>query len=239
MFGGTTGGRSAERQKGKSMSKKMMLLALSVVSAALFALPAVAAATTAHLSATSTFTVSKGATETVELETTGGEKVQCHSGVSGKGSFVTTTTGNLELTFHGCTTTVPIFGTLNCSSSGAPTGTIVTTTLPFHLISKVSGSGTPGVLITPAAGEHFATFVCGGIAERKVTGNGVIGTITSPGCGVASLTATLKFEQGATGVQKHATHTGVTYGLKSNGTPAAQIAEGKITFPAPRSITCT
>lgn len=220
------------------MSKKIMLLALSVVSAALFALPAVAAATPAHLSATSTFTVSKGAVETVELETVEGEKVQCHAGVSGTGNFENTTTGTLNLLFHGCTTST-IFGNLNCTSTGQPSGTIATTTLPFHLISKVSGSGTPGVLITPGTGEHFATFICGGIAERKVTGNGVIGTIISPACGVSSTTATLKFEQSPTGVQKHTSHTGVTYGLKSNGIGAAQVAEGKITFPAPRSIVCT
>jgi hypothetical protein len=215
-----------------------------VVSAALFALPAVAAATSAHLSATSTFTVSKGATETVELETAGGEKVQCHAGVSGSGSFENTTTGSLNLVFHGCTMTFMTLH-LNCTSSGQPAGAIATTTLPFHLISTVSGSGTPGVLITPGASNpegkpHFATFICGGIAERKVTGNGVIGTITSPACGVASTTATLKFEQSAnTGVQKHTTHTGVVYGLLWNGTPAAQIAEGRINFAAARSIVCT
>jgi hypothetical protein len=220
------------------MSKKMMVLAFLVVSAALFALPAVAAATTAHLSATSIFTVSKGAVETVEFETTEGERLQCHGGVSGSGKFETTTTGTLNLTFHGCTTST-IFGSLTCTSAGQASGTIVTTTLPFHLISKVNGSGTPGVLITPGTGEHFATFICGGIAERKVTGNGVIGTITSPACGVASTTATLKFEQATTGVQKHNTHTGVTYGLKSNGVPTTLVAESRITFPVARSIVCT
>ncbi|HEU4461211.1 MAG TPA: hypothetical protein VFR75_01335 [Solirubrobacterales bacterium] len=228
------------------MSKKMMLLALSVVSAALFALPAIASATPAHISATENFTVSKGAAETAELETTGGEKVQCHKGVTGSGSWHSTTTGTLTLEFHECTTASP-FGNLTCTTrtteggtSPETAGTIRTTHLEFHLITIAANS--PGVLITPSAGtNHFAGFTCGGgLVSRTVIGNGILGTITAPACGVASTTATLKFEQGATtGLQKHTTYTGVNYHLESNGQKAVEVAEGKLTFPAPKTITCT
>lgn len=227
------------------MNKKMMLLALSVVSAALFALPAVAAANpAAHISATENFTVS--GTKTVLLETHSGEKVECHPtaqvpAVTGTGSFENTTTGSVKLTFHGCTTTT-IFGSIHCQSAGQPTGTITSTVLPFHLIGTL-GPENAGVLITPTANsnEHFATFTCAGI-QKIVSGNGVLGTITSPKCGAAATkTATLSFEQdpAKTGFQKHTNLTGVTYSLKSNGTQAAQIAEANLNFVNTKSITCT
>ncbi|HEU4687220.1 MAG TPA: hypothetical protein VFS23_02610, partial [Vicinamibacterales bacterium] len=79
------------------MRKKMALLALSVVSAALVALPAVATATPAHISGTEPFTIEKGAVETTVLETTTGEKIECLKGVSGSGSWHNTTTGTLTL----------------------------------------------------------------------------------------------------------------------------------------------
>jgi len=217
------------------MNKKMMLLALSVVSAALFALPAVASATPAHISATENFTIS--GTETVTLEDDGGAKVECHSGVSGSGSFENTTTGTINLTFSGCTSSG-----ISCNSSGAAAGTIVTTALPFHLVMLAANS--PGVLITPNAGgtgTHFATFNCTIFVKKEVTGNGVLGTITSPACGVANKTATMSFAQdpAKTGSQLHPTYTGTTYQLKGNGTNSAQIATGQIHFANAKTISCT
>jgi len=230
------------------MSKKMMLLALSVVSAVLFALPAVASATPAHISATEPFTVAKGlVSEKGILETTGGEKIECLKGVSGEGSWHSTTTGTLTLEFHECTAPT-IFGNLTCTtrtSEGGTNpesaGTIRTTNLEFHMI--MIAANTPGVLITPdTATNVFAHFTCGGgLVTKTVVGNGVIGTITSPACSTPSTTATLKFEQGATtGLQKHTTYTGVNYHLESPaGTKASQTAEGRIIFKENKSIICT
>ena len=152
------------------MSKKMMLLALSVVGAALFALPAVASATPAHISATENFTISSEKAAT--LEDDGGAKVTCHNGLSGNGSFENTTTGTINLTFTGCTSSG-----INCNSSGQESGVIVTTALPFHLVTLGSSAG---VLITPTAetNNHFATFNCTIFVKKTVTGNGVLGTIT-------------------------------------------------------------
>ncbi len=226
------------------MSKKMMLLALSVVSAALFALPAVASATPAHINSADPFTVSKGATANSVLETTGGQKIECTNGVTGNGSWHSTTTGTLTLEFHGCTTETP-FGHLACTTRASEGGTgisetISTTKLPFHLISLGNNKG--GVLITPNESTgYFAHFTCGGgLVSRSVGGNGVIGTITMPECGTASTTATLKFEQEGTGLQKHTTHTGVEYHLQSpTGTKAAQVSEAQLHFPEANEIVCT
>ena len=227
------------------MSKKMMLLALSVVSAALFALPTVASATPAHISATENFTVSPGAIQTVELETTAGEKYSCHGGRTGSGSWHSTTTGTMQLEYHGCTAQT-VFGNLTCtthaSEGGTPvSGTVSTTKLPFHLITIANH--TPGILITPNSETNvFAHYTCGGgLVQKTVTGNGLIGTITSPTCGTPSTTATMKFEQGpTTGTQKHTTHTGVNYHLESPaGTKMALVAERRFHFAQARTITCT
>lgn len=215
------------------MSKKMMLLALSVAVAALFALPAVASATPAHISATENFTVTS--TTPTFLEDKNGSKVVCSKGVTGNGTFENTTTGSINLTFHGCRSVEP---NVACGTEE----TIVTTTLPFHLISLAANS--PGVLITPNAG-HFATFNCTIFVKKEVKGNGILGTITAPKCNVVppeeSTTATLKFQQNPakTGSQLHETYTGVTYQLTSNGVNAAQDGEGQIHFNNAKSLTCT
>lgn len=230
MFGGATAGFLPPFGRKVEMNKKMMLLALSVVSAALFALPAVASATPAHINAPEAFTIS--GTETVTLEQDDGLKVECHAStsVTGSGNFENTTTGTIQLLFHGCTSSG-----INCNSEGQPSGTITTTVLPFHLVT-LSGKG--GVLITSNNG-HFATFNCTIFVKKEVTGNGVLGTITSPECGKASKTAAISFAQGATGSQLHPTYTGTTYQLKSNGTNSAQIASGQIHFPVEKTLTCT
>jgi len=226
------------------MTKRMMLLALSVVSAILFALPAIASATPAHISATESFTVEKGAVETTILETSSGEKMECTKGVTGSGTWHSTTTGTVTLEFNDCTVVTP-FGTLGCTTHAAEGGTPVanqirTTELEFHLI--MIAPNTPGTLLTPAAGGVFAHFTCGGgLVTKTWTGNGLIDTTTSPACGVASTTATLKFEQSATtGLQKHTTYTGVNYHLESPaGTKMAVTGEAKIKFPVAKSIVCT
>jgi hypothetical protein len=130
------------------------------------------------------------------------------SGFSGTGAFENSETGWVEITIHGCKS----FGFFNCTTSGQPTGTVKTTKLPFH-VEPVSGE--PGVLITPNEG-HFATFACFGITT-KLEGNGLLGTITSPGWNVVSDEATVAFTQ-TNGVQDHmTTDTGSTeYDLIAN-----------------------
>jgi hypothetical protein len=157
--------------------------------------------------------------KTAELE------VSC-TAFSGTGAFENSETGWIEITFHGCKS----FGFFNCTTSGQTTGTIKTTKLQFH-VEPVNGE--PGVLITPNAG-HFATFACFGITT-KVEGNGVIGTITSPGWDVASDEATVAFTQ-TNGVQDHMTTdtSSTEYDLVANRggnkETAAQSGTGIMTF---------
>jgi hypothetical protein len=222
------------------MTKKMMLLALAAVSAAMFALPAVASAGSPIVecgtSACGKFTSHGGSSV---LSTTGGVTVTCSTN-TGSGNLTTTTTGDIKFTFHGCTESV--FGS-ECHSTGQPEGTIVTTEFLFHTTYLTDDKKTPGVLVTPAANEHFASFTCfGGFSNHEVKGNGVMGRLTAPGCGGTSATKslTLSFEATSHGQQKYkqVTATGTSYDLNDNGTTAAMSAEGTATLASNPTITC-
>ena len=224
--------------------KKMLLLALAAMSARL-ALPAFSSATPAHLNENpGVFTVHGGAagwSRTDGVTTTS-------TTTTGVGSFESTTTGTVKFTVHGKNSA--LLGSCGSTAEGhtEASGTVTTTTLPFHLV--MLGASKPGILLTPgktANGEpHFATYSCGSFftATIVVKGNGILGEITSPACGVKSGTATLKFN-GAGGVQTPQLYTGVNYSLSSKlgsgaFTQSAMNAEAKITFGGKTpSIVCT
>jgi len=181
------------------MTIRKTLLAAALAAFAFAALPGMAGAevTGAHVEFWETperhFTIDqdegvKPVLSTAELE------VSCTS-YSGTGSFENSTTGTLQITFHGCKS----FSIFNCTTPGQTTGTIVTTELPFH-VEPVEGE--PGLLISPNEG-HLATFACFGI-KTVVEGNGVIGTITEPGWTERTEEATLLFSQTG-GAQNHPT----------------------------------
>jgi len=220
------------------MSKKMMLLALSAVCAALFALPAVASANPpAHLEGLkdTSFTVHAGPGS---LSTTGGETVTCTT-TTGGGKLETTTTGSLSLIFHGCKAKTP-FGELTCTTSGQSSGTIATTALSFHLISGATSTARPFILVTPnAATATYAHFVCGGFVNKTVEGTGLLGTITAPGCDTAASKATVDFNALGHGLKQHTTITGTTYTFTSNGTTAAMDTTPTITFKESGFLNCT
>jgi len=118
---------------------------------------------------------------------------------SASGEFFDPETGSIKLTFEEC-------GPPNarCTTPGSPSGTITTTTLPFHLKTvEHEGEEKPGILITPGAnnehGPHFATFSCVSVGTFEVGGNGLLGTITNPGEGVASNELTISFSSAAAG----------------------------------------
>jgi opacity protein-like surface antigen len=192
------------------MSKKMMLLALAVVSAAFFALPAIASAQEIHLEPGNgeTFNVSGGAGElraesepTITCETTDG---------SGKFDVGSSTTGTSTLDFTGCHTTV--FGiTAKCRSEASALDNTIASGGTFHLITWKNGSGTafPAVLLT----TNITKIVCAGITSITTTGN-VIGTITSPACGASSKEVKLSFTATST-TQNHLAYTGVNQELKA------------------------
>src|SRR4051794_381534 len=186
------------------MNKKLMLLALAAVSAAMFALPAMASAGTWSVSSIEKFTTHSGTTTLTLRPNSVGESVSevtCTTS-TGSGKYTTSTAGEeLTLTFTGCTVPSPFGGTLNCNTSGLASGTIKTTDLKFDNIMIEAtaiggGGGLPGILITSNAG-HFASFVCGGFISIDVEGNGIVGEIERA-CGTSATTAGLNFASSST-----------------------------------------
>jgi hypothetical protein len=214
------------------MKNKMIMLALAAVSAALFALPAVASATPWHLEKVNipiAGAVNGGATS---LSTGNGETISC-TNVNGNIVYENSTTGELNLTFHGCKGPLGV----TCTTSGQPSGTIVTTVLRFHNVMLPNGQ--PGILVTPnAATEIFAHFNCLFVTVT-VSGTGVLGKITSPACDTTAAKATVDFNATAHGVQELTEFTGTKYTLKRGEAIAAQDAIAEVTFPVEAFLNCT
>jgi hypothetical protein len=218
------------------MKNKMMLLALAAVSAAMFALPAVASAGEPVIDPGSgkfplKFTSAGGHSE---LRAANEPAITCTSN-SGAGQYNTGTTGEISLTFHGCNTS--FFGfPLSCNSAGQPSGTIKTGTSVFHNAYLTDSKTTPGVLVTPPTGGVFTTIICGGFANIEVKGNGILGHLTAPKCGETSKTATLDFTAtGSSQTYKQVTATGTVFDLTSvteggSTVTAAEVAEGTVTY---------
>jgi hypothetical protein len=233
------------------MSKKLILLALAAISAAMFALPAVASAGVWETT-TAGETVSLSSSTTTTLTQDGvNTKVQCTStsgsGVYKNGGVASKTTGEqLTLTFKGCTESV--FGTA-CTTSGQTSGTIKTTDLTWHnIMLEATPTGVAGLLITPN-GTHFASFSCDfGAIQVEVTGNGIIGEIEQA-CGTSGKVFTVNYESPTTGTQKwmQITTAGTKYDLDAKeivfgGTPTVRTSSedgtGSVTFPNTQTINC-
>jgi hypothetical protein len=183
------------------MSKKTMLLALTVASMTMFALPAAAAAAELHWEGVSSFS---GDATAGSLVAEGEPTITCETGhVTGTPS-AGGTTGTISFDFTGCHTTV--FGlTAKCKTNTA--GGLDNTMKAhgtYHLITTTDG---PAMLIT----FETKTLICAGISNTITHGN-LIGTIISPKCGETSNKMTINFS--ATGTsQDHKLYTGVNYDL--------------------------
>ena len=188
------------------MSKKMMLLALAVASAALFALPTFASAQEIHFDTATSFT---GTGPASSLLATGEPTISCAStditnGVINAGG----TTGSLTIDDTGCSAPNPFGGTAPCKTKGAPLSNTIATGGTFHLITIKSG--VPGILLTMNTTE-FECSVFGFAFVTHVTGN-LIGTITSPACGASSNQIKLSFSAFES-TQSHLEYTGTKYDL--------------------------
>jgi hypothetical protein len=227
------------------MKNKMMLLALGLLALVSAALPAVASAGEPVVDAKA-LTEGKSLSFTsagthAELRAENEPTITC-TGNSGTGKYTTSKTGEIALTFTGCKDLT--FGS-TCTSSGQAPGTIVTGTSVFHNVYLTDAKTTPGVLVTPPSSGVFASFTCGGFFSSSVGGNGIIGHLSSPKCGETKTTATLSFTATTFNqTYKQVTATGTSYSLTNTtafgGTakPAAEVAEGTVTYAEPVTLTC-
>jgi hypothetical protein len=217
------------------MTKKMMLLALAVASAALFAFPALASAAENHLDTATSFTGTGGAGSLVaESEPT----ITCESHHVEKGTISAGgTTGTMTLDFTGCHAT--IFGlTAKCHTTGSALDNTIASSGTFHFIT--SPPNVAAVLVTTTPTD----IICAGISNTYVEGN-IIGTVTSPKCGETSNKMSLSFS--ATGSkQNHLEYTGKNYDLiartgGSGGTAKTAGLNGTSTLTSnvAGTLTCT
>jgi hypothetical protein len=213
------------------MNKKIMLLVLAAVSAAVLALPAMASALVPlHTSKLQTGTVSGGA---FTFSKTGGTTVTCET-TTGTTTSTTTTTGTLVLLFHGCKSSG-----ISCNSTGQPAGTIETTVLTYHLLTLTEKK--PGILLTPNESTGvIGHFTCSFLSFTW-EGNGLLGTITSPECGKSSTSSTWSFKATGLGVQQHTTVEGTAtkYQLISGGQNMAWEMTLTDTTKETDTFTCT
>lgn len=227
------------------MKNKLILLVLSLLLVTTSAVPGVASAgepvvdpASGKFPLTATGTGGQG-----ELRVANEPGITCTSD-SGSGKLTTGTTGELSLTFKGCTTS--FFGfPVSCNSSGGASGEIRTNSFVVHSTYLTDAKTTPGVLGTPPTGGVFATIICGSFATIEIKGNGIIGHLESPKCGEKRTTATLNFSAtGSSQTYKQVTGTGTAFNLKSrtesNGTEAeaAIVCVSVITFSEAVTLTC-
>lgn len=208
------------------MSKKMMLLALAVVSAAAFVLPAGASAAELHLTNVTSFsgtfassTLTVNGEPVVTCENTGKNELSSHvSGTVNPGG----TTGTIELDFTHCHIVVLGF-TIECHTAGAPVNNTIKSSGPFRFITT---NEKPGVLVEPVK----TTLACGGTKPIVVEGK-IIGTITSPTCGGTSNNMTIKFS--ATGAtQEDKSYTGTSNNLTAETEGTKEVKEAGLVSTA-------
>lgn len=227
--------------------KKLMMLAAGPLASLSLIVPAAASA------APEIESKSLNESKSVSFTTSGGHSeirgnteptVTCTSN-QGSAKLTSKTTGEIELTFKGCTTlvfTLPV----ECHSVGQASGVITIGTSTFHTVYVTDSSTTAGLLLTPPTGGHFTTITCSGLSTIELEGNGVIGDLASPKCGASSTTGSLKFT--ATGsVQTYkspsATAVNGVFNLvytTAGGVPveAALVAEATIAFAESVTLRC-
>lgn len=191
------------------MSKKMMLLGLIVASMAMFALPAMASATTMEIDpGNNEF---EGSAIGGSLSASGEPTITCEkTDVTGK--FTSKTGGTLTLDFTGCHINVLGF-TVKCRSANSPADNTIASGGAFDAITY---NNKPAMLVT----ANPTTLSCAS-SNIEVTGS-VIGTITAPACNVESNTATIAFTKTGN-VQNHKLYTGKEYYLTANTDPSAEV----------------
>lgn len=219
------------------MSKKTIVRGAVMVTVAIFALPAVAAAQEIHVEPAEAFNVTSPGGE---VRAVGEPTVTCTT-LNGSGSFSagSTTTGSITRDYTGCH--ISVFGIkTSCKSEGAETAGTIANSGTFHMITwkNEKGEAFPAILIT----TNPTKLVCAGISLVTFTG-AVIGTISSPACGAASKALTLSFT--ATGTTpNHLTYTGSKFDLlmktgEGEDKTAAMVGTATNTQPNAGKLNCT
>ena len=205
-----------------------MLFALVAITAWVLSLPAIATSQEIHLESGTGTQFGGNANSTTALKASGEPTITCGTYFV-EGELTSETTAKLGFDLYECHITI-LGVTQHCHSSGSPLINTIGSINVAHLIT--TSSGAPGILVTPP----FPTVICGtGLAERKIqiTGSGLIGTVTSPGCNTSNGSLTLSFKTNGSGGQEHVSYTGNTYDLllaTEGGSDVTAGLEGEFTL---------
>jgi len=156
------------------MMARFKLIPIALVMAAAFFSSSSALAGTYHFDCVGgsgcSFVLNAGAITYSATE----EPVIACSSQTGSGSVTNGSSfGEMSTTVQGCKMTV--FGiTIQCQSTGAPSGVISFGKFPIHLIHLEPQRTTPGVLYTLPT----TTLTCSSFIKIELTGNGLIGDVT-------------------------------------------------------------
>jgi hypothetical protein len=228
------------------MNRKLMLLAAGALAALAFtALPSAASAGE-YLNTCSNGVICEGTITggVATLEDDSGSWIECTSVTGTATAIHNSSTGTVELTFHGCKDQIDF----SCTNT-ATAGTITTQTMISHNVYLEHNASTPGVKLTgPAGGATHnlsVTFSCaGGFVKKTVTGT-ILGQIFEPECKKAKTTGKIVFESKLpTGTQKweQITTTGLFTDLTSGSessdtTTSSQTGTGTIAWKAGTTLT--
>jgi hypothetical protein len=196
------------------MRKKLILLAAGAqVALAIAILPAAASAgeftTDCEVGASCAYSVQSTGAIVFAGET--GETTSCTS-LTGAGTLTSgSSTGSVQLTFHGCKELATPF-TFACTTPGQSSGTVKSNVMVTHNVYIEPNKTTPGGLVA----NSLLTFSCGGV-NRRFTGN-VLGHIENPACNTFQSHHTIVFEKLIEGRQKFTqiTTTGTIFELLKN-----------------------
>lgn len=182
------------------MNKNLSSLAAAMLTAsALAVIPAIASA--GEYSADCEFIGCGGTIQStggIEITDTAMQQITCTS-VTGNVSVTSnSSTGSVQLLFHGCKEQATIFK-FSCTSPGMPSGTITTNTLVMHNVYIDPNKSTPGILVTGVN----VTYNCGGGFSRKTVTGDLIGHIETPNCGSFVANHTVTFEETFDGIPKY------------------------------------
>jgi len=205
----------------RSQSLKRIFPAFGLTLLASLALAGFAAGSASALSFKPANTSLTGAGGGVVWQAAGGPAYSCASSELSSMQSVGGTGGSInEPRLRGCKTVVLGF-TVNCTTAGQPTGTILASKLNFSLVWLDAAKTKFGFKLTPQSGA-FAEFNCGG-TPVKWTGS-VLGQITKPPLNTASTQALLSFTaSGSTQTYQQIGGEGTQYHLsesRNGGAPA-------------------
>ncbi len=152
-----------------------------------------------------------------------GDSISCKGETTGSGTMEGPAVGLATLQFHNCT---PSFGSFNCTSEGAETGTIVTKPLAVEL-APISG-GEAGIMFTPvSANSIFAAFNCS-VVSVDLSGS-VIGEITEPGFNQYSSKMSVSFPNESIVETDHGQKAQLTMSVNGS-TPSNSVLNGSVSL---------